>query len=145
MSAWAGANWVTADGAASQETLSLFVQTCQRFGMTSVIDMLNVESPMKKLWKAQVVPDVVTLHLGRDEENSYGKVIRYKNIAKIKGKWDVLCGVAGGIDANGVSSALFNNADIVVVNAVKNSDPWAGLVIDSNFGQSLGELINLIR
>jgi bifunctional enzyme Fae/Hps len=145
MAARAGATWISADGAASQEALTLFVKTCRQFKLHSVVDMLNVERPMKKLWKARVVPDVVTLHLGRDEENSYGKVIRYKNIAKIKGKWDVLCGVAGGIDQDQVSSALFNNADIVVVNAVKESDPWSGLVIDDHFGKKLQKLINLVR
>ncbi|MGI5898138.1 MAG: hypothetical protein ACOX6Q_03195 [Candidatus Dojkabacteria bacterium] len=42
--------------------------------------------------------DIVLIHRGRDEENSFEAVIQYKNIANIKGKWDVLVEAAGGID-----------------------------------------------
>jgi len=145
MAAAAETNLITALGSAGPESLQIFVDTCRRHNLSPVFDMLHVQKPMRKLWKARVLPDIVLLHLGRDEENSHGKVIQYKEIAKIKGKWEVEVGVAGGIDAQGISSALFNGAEVVVVNAVKPSDPWRGLVIDQNFQQELKKILSLLN
>ncbi len=144
MTANAGADLITALGSAGKESLNIFVETCQKYDLVPVFDMLHVKRPMKTLWKAEVIPEIVTLHLGRDEENSYGKVIQYKEIAKIKGKWEVMAGAAGGIDHKEMSSALFNGADVVVVNAVKPSDPWTGLVINDQFGNKVKGLLNLL-
>ena len=144
MAVSAGAKYVTASGSASNETLSLFVKTCKKMGVYSVIDMLSVKKPMRKLWKADAIPDIVLIHRGRDEENSFGKIIQYKNIAKIKGKWDILVGAAGGIDKKELQSALFNGADIVVVNVVKNTDPWKDIVADVHFEQYIQKYLQAI-
>ncbi len=136
-----GADLVTASGHASAETLKLFVHHCQQRGITSVIDMLGVQKPLRVLWKANIRPDVVLIHRGRDEENVYGKLIQYKHIAKIKGKYDCLVGAAGGIDEKEMSSALFNGADLVVVNVVHKTDPWTGLQLDQQFGNNVHTFI----
>lgn len=141
----AGANFVTAVGNSSVETLKIFVDTCNSVGVKSVIDSINTINPLRVLWKAGVIPDVVMIHRGRDEENSFGKIIQYKDIAKIKGKYDVLVGAAGGIDQKEMQSASFNGADIVVVNVVEPSDPWEGLVIDSNISDHIGEFIRFLK
>lgn len=141
----AGATHVTALGNASEETLRIFVDTCKEVGIKSVIDMINTPDPLKSLWKANIFPDIVTIHRGRDEENSFGEVIQYKNIAKIKGKWDVLVGAAGGIDEKEMQSASFNGADVVVVNVVSPNDPWGGLIMDSGFKDHIKDFIKLIE
>ncbi|HPQ79002.1 MAG TPA: orotidine 5'-phosphate decarboxylase [Candidatus Dojkabacteria bacterium] len=141
----AGASYITALGNASKETLQIFVNTCKEVGIKSVIDMINTPDPLKSLWRANIVPDVVTIHRGRDEENSFGKVIQYKNISKIKGKWDILVGAAGGIDQKEMHSAAFNGADIVVVNVVRPNDPWGGLVMDRKFNENISNFIALIK
>ncbi len=141
----AGATYITALGNASEETLRIFVDTCKSLGVKSVIDMINTPDPLRSLWKANIYPDVVTIHRGRDEENSFGEVIQYKNIAKIKGKWDVLVGAAGGIDEKEMQSASFNGADIVVVNVVRPDDPWGGLVMDSSFKDHIKDFIKLVE
>ena len=140
-----GADYVTAMGNSSVETLKIFVDTCKEVGIKSVIDMINTENPLKILWKANVFPDVVVIHRGRDEENSFGKVIQYKNIAKIKGKWDLIVGSAGGIDKRELQSAAFNGSDLVDVNVVNNEDPWSGLVADSSFGLNIKDFIKFIN
>ena len=140
-----GATSVTALGNASAETLKIFVDTCKQFGIISIVDMLNNENPLKTLWKANVVPDMVYLHRGRDEENSFGKVIQYKNVAKLKGKWDLEVGAAGGIDERELQSAIFNNADIVVVNIVRPQDEWSGIVYDDSFKTQLNNFLRFVE
>jgi bifunctional enzyme Fae/Hps len=145
MARMAGATSVTALGNASVETLRIFVNSCKELGITSIIDMLGNPNPLKTLWKANVVPDMVYIHRGRDEENSFGKVIQYKDIAKIKGKWDLEIGAAGGIDKRELQSAIFNNADIVVVNIVRPQDEWKGIVFDQNFKTNLDQFLKFVE
>jgi len=145
MAKQAGATSVTALGNSSAETLKIFVDSCKEFGLVSIVDMLNNDNPLKTLWKANVVPDMVYLHRGRDEENSFGKVIQYKNVAKLKGKWDMKVGAAGGIDEREIQSAIFNNADIVVVNIVRPRDEWAGIVYDDSFKQQLDNFLKFVE
>ncbi len=139
----AGADFVTCVGTTSVETLRLFVDTCQKLEIGSVIDAIHTPDPLKVLWKAQVLPDIVLIHRGRDEETSFGKIIQYKNIAKIKGKYEVKVGAGGGIDEKELARALFNGADLVVVNVVKPTDPWKGIVIDENFGEKIEEYLSV--
>jgi bifunctional enzyme Fae/Hps len=145
MSKDAGADYITAIGTASDETLRLFVDECRKHNIKSVIDMINTPSPMKKLWKVNNPPDAVLIHRGRDEENSFGKVIQYKEIAKIKGKWDIRVGAAGGIDKKELQSAVFNGADIVVVNIVYADDPWKGITVDKDFRRRVNEFVNFAK
>lgn len=144
MAKQAGATHVTALGNASKETLNIFVQTCKDVGLVSVIDMINTPNPLKVLWAANIVPDLVVIHRGRDEESSFGEVIQYKNISKIKGKWDISLGAAGGIDQKEMQSASFNGADVVVVNVVRPSDPWEGLVIDNNIKENIDKFLRFV-
>lgn len=140
----AGATSVTAIGNASHETLKIFVEACREYKIDSIIDMIGNPNPLKTLWKAQVVPDMVYIHRGRDEENSFGKIIQYKDIAKLKGKYELQTGAAGGIDKKELQSAIFNSADIVVVNIVRPEDNWKGIVFDQDFERNLQDFLNFI-
>ncbi len=124
---YAGATAATVIGNASTETIDLFIEKCSELGMDSMVDMLNVERPLRILLPLKRKPDVVVIHRGRDEETTAGKVIKYKHINKIRGKYDVFISVAGGVDLKEARSAIFNGADIVVANVVKPSDPWTGI------------------
>lgn len=140
----AGGDLITAVGNASPETLRIFIETCRQVKITSVVDAINTPDPLKALWRANITPDLVLIHRGRDEEGSFGKVIQYKNIAKLKGKYDVMVGAAGGIDEREIQKAFFNGADLVVVNVVRPSDPWKGLVIDENFPNKLQQFLSIL-
>ncbi len=144
MAAQAGASYVTACGTSSIETLRIFIEECKKAGICSVIDMMNVVNPLKTMWQVNLVPDAVYIHRGRDEETAYGKLLQYKHIAKLKGKWDNLVGAAGGIDKKELQSAIFNGANIVVVNIVKPGDPWKGLVLDESFKTSVDQFLQFV-
>jgi bifunctional enzyme Fae/Hps len=141
----AGATSVTALGNSSYETLKIFIDTCKKLNMVSIVDMLGNENPLKTLWKANVIPDMVYIHRGRDEENTYGKIIQYKDMIKIKGKWDIKTGAAGGIDKRELQSAVFNNSDVVVVNIVKPEDKWKGIVFDKDFENNLDSFLAFVK
>jgi len=127
MCALAGANAVTAMGTAPTEALNIFVETCERLNIDSMVDMMHVQRPLKVLRPMRKPPTVAVLHRGRDEETTRGKVIQYKHIAKIKSKYDILISAAGGVDLKEAQSAAFNGADIVVVNVIPKGTPWVGI------------------
>lgn len=116
MMANSGANAATCLGVAPIETINSFIEECAKFNIDSIIDMMNVPSAITILKKLKKLPDVVMLHRGVDEsEFSKEKQIPYYQIKQIKGNYGVLVAVAGGDTINEVQSAIFNDADIVVV------------------------------
>ncbi len=141
----AGASAATVIGSAPVETIDLFIQKCNELGIDSMIDMLGVDDPLKKLLKLKKPPDVVVLHRGRDEETTRGKVIKYKHINRIRSKYDVLISAAGGVDLREARSAIFNGADIVVVNIVSPYDPWTGIRSDENVTEIAKQFLETIR
>ncbi len=112
----AGADAVTALGHAPVESLDAFVAECERQNIDSMIDMMNVEFPLNILRAMKKLPRVVILHRGVDEENfNKQKQIPLYEIRRIKGNYDLMIAVAGGDTIREVQSAIFNDADIVVV------------------------------
>ena len=145
MANYAGASAATVLGSAPRETIDLFIQECSDFGMDSMIDMLGVEDPLDILWHLKKPPSVVVLHRGRDEETTRGKVIRYKHINRILGKYDVLISAAGGVDLKEARSAIFNGANIVVVNIVNPDDPWTGISTDQDIAEMARKFLKTIE
>lgn len=123
----AGANAATVLGSAPIETINLFIKSCKELGMDSMIDMIGVEDPLTVLRQLKMPPTVVIIHKGRDEESTRGKMIRYRHINRIRSKYNVLISAAGGVDLKEARSAIFNGANIVVVNIVSEEDPWTGI------------------
>ncbi|MHA1670535.1 MAG: orotidine 5'-phosphate decarboxylase / HUMPS family protein [Promethearchaeota archaeon] len=128
-----GANVVTASGTAPIETLDYFNETCKSFNIYSMIDMLGQENPLKQLMKLRTKPNAIVIHKGRDEEANPRSIIRYKDINKIRSKFDVLVSVAGGLDQFSVRKAYFNGADIAILNIVRPSDNNKGILNTTNF------------
>jgi 3-keto-L-gulonate-6-phosphate decarboxylase len=116
MMAQAGANAVTCLGVAPIETINIFIDECEKFGIDAIIDMMNVQNPLNVLKKLKRLPKVVILHRGVDEtEFSKEKQIPYYQIKQIKGNYDILVAVAGGDTIKEIQKAVLNDADIVVV------------------------------
>jgi 3-keto-L-gulonate-6-phosphate decarboxylase len=88
---------------------------------------------------------VVILHLGRDEENTRGKMIQYRHVNRIRSKFGVLISAAGGVDLKESRSAIFNGADIVVVNLVQPGDPWGGIRTDSDVSKIARQFLETIE
>jgi bifunctional enzyme Fae/Hps len=141
----AGATAVTAVGSAPIATLKLFVETCQKLGMVSMIDMLGVADPLRVITKIRTAPDVVVLHRGRDEESIRGIVIQYRHVNRLRSKYPVLISAAGGVDLKEARSAIFNGANIVVANLVRPGDPWTGIRTDTDVGAMSRQFLETIE
>ena len=141
----AGASAITVLGSAPTETLNFFIEECKRLEMYSMVDMLGIEEPLKVIMKLKSPPDIVILHKGRDEESTKGKIIGYKNINKIKSKYNVLISAAGGVDLKEARSAIFNGADIVVVNLVSEGQFWTGISENENVAEITQKFLETIE
>ncbi len=127
MARGAGADAVTVLGNSPTETLDIFVKHCVEVELISMIDMLGVADPLVVLRPMQHKPEVIILHKGRDEESTRGKAIQYRHVNRIRSKYDASISAAGGVGLNEARSAIFNGANIVVVNLVQPGDPWEGI------------------
>ncbi|HAD06020.1 MAG TPA: hypothetical protein DCE76_02560 [Anaerolineaceae bacterium] len=141
----AGASAVTALGSSPVETLDRFVVACKELEMISMVDMLGVDDPLEKVMKIRHPPDVVILHRGRDEESTRGKVIQYRHVNRLRSKFDVIISAAGGVDLREARSAIFNGANIVVVNLVKPGDVWQGIRTDQDVPAIAAEFLATIE
>ena len=140
----AGATAATVLGESPSEALDLFVERCQQVGILSMIDMLGVEDPLDTLMRMKRPPDVVVLHRGRDEENTRGKVIQYRHVNRIRSKFNVIISAAGGVDLKEARSAIFNGANIVVVNLVRPGDPWEGISTEDDVAGMANQFLTTI-
>ena len=127
MACRAGATAITILGNAPTESHNLFIEACQRLNMLSMIDLIGIADPLKVLRPLRKSPDVVVIHRGRDEEGTQGKVIQYREVKRIRSKFDTLISAAGGVDLREARSAIFNGANIVVANIVRPGDGWTGI------------------
>ncbi|MCD6279862.1 orotidine 5'-phosphate decarboxylase [Candidatus Micrarchaeota archaeon] len=141
----AGADGATVLGTSSKQTIDIFINECKREGIISIIDMVHVKDPLNVLRTLKNQPDVVELHLGRDEENVWGKIIEYRHVRRIRSKYDVKISSAGGIGFKEAESAVFNGADIVVVNLVRSGDPWKGVMDSMDITASINKLLKILR
>ena len=111
-----GADAITILGGAPTETLDILIQKCEKYGLDSMVDMMNVEFPLKVLRMLKKPPQVIILHRGVDEEAlNVEKEIPFHEIQRIKSNYDVMIAVAGGDTFKEAQRAIFNDADIVVV------------------------------
>jgi len=111
-----GAHAVVALGHAPIESLNQFITACKDLGLDSMVDMMNVPFPLAVLRELRIQPNVVILHRGVDETQlNKAKMLPLHEIRRIKGSYDTLIAVAGGDSIREVQSAMFNDADIVVV------------------------------
>jgi bifunctional enzyme Fae/Hps len=123
----AGATAVTILGNAPTESHNLFIRRCAELNMLSMIDLIGVQDPLDVLRPLRHSPDIVVIHRGRDEENTQGKMIEYRQVNRIRSKFDALISAAGGVDLREARSAIFNGANIVVANIVNPADGWTGI------------------
>jgi bifunctional enzyme Fae/Hps len=110
------ADAVVAAGLGPAETLDATVSEAKRMGIYSVIDMLNVEDVLAKLKSLKVLPDIVILHRGIDQES--GRTCGLERIKMIRTAFPnkkLLIAVAGGIVPETAKEALEQGADILIV------------------------------
>jgi bifunctional enzyme Fae/Hps len=140
-----GANAVTVLGNAPRETINLTIETCAAYNMISMIDMIGVADPLTVIRKLRVPPNVVVLHLGRDEESTRGKLIQYRHVNRIRSKFPVLISAAGGVGVKQARSAIFNGANIVVANIIRPGGLWKGISAEEDVGLMAQQFLNEIE
>jgi bifunctional enzyme Fae/Hps len=110
------ADAVVVAGLAAKETLDGFIYEAKKLGIYAVVDMMNVEDPVKKLQSLKNVPDVVILHRGIDTET--GRTLSLDLVQEMKNALldrKFLVAVAGGITPETAREALEKGADILIV------------------------------
>ena len=123
----AGAGAVTIMGSAPIETVNMAIKHCEQINLISMVDLLGVKEPLHVFRGMLHTPDAAVLHLGRDEENTTGKLIQYRHINRIHSKYSTLIAAAGGVGLKETHSAIFNGVNIVIVNLVHPGDAWNGI------------------
>src|SRR3989338_3408405 len=112
----AGASAVVCLGLAPVETVNSFIAECAKANIDSMVDMMNVEHPIKAMRLYRRQPDVIILHRVVDETNfNKNKPIPFVQIHKIRSTYNVMISIAGGDTIREVQRAIFNDANIVVV------------------------------
>ncbi len=117
MAADSSADAVVISGLAPLGTLEKAIKEANKTGIYSVVDMLNVPSPVEvvsKLAALGATPDVVELHRAIDAEDTeynWGDIPAIRKAAGGK----ILIATAGGIRQHVVKDALKAGADILVV------------------------------
>ena len=140
----AGATAATVLGNAPVETINLFIERCAQLNMLSMIDLLGVQDALEVLRPLKKSPDIVVIHRGRDEENTRGKMIRYRQVNRIRSKFDSLISAAGGVDLREARSAIFNGANLVVANIVRPDDGWTGISTTEDINQIAQKFLDTI-
>lgn len=141
----AGATAITVLGNSPVETLNLFIHRCAELEMISMMDTLGLKDPLKVIRQLRRPPDVMVLHRGRDEERTRGKMIEYRHVNRVRSKYNVLVSAAGGVDLKEARSAIFNGANIVVVNLVRLGDPWQGISTEADVRAITQEFLTTIE
>ncbi|MCD6356738.1 MAG: orotidine 5'-phosphate decarboxylase [Anaerolineaceae bacterium] len=141
----AGANAVTVLGNAPRETINIFIDACRNYGLISMIDMIGVKDPLSIIRTLRKPPQVIVLHLGRDEENTRGKLIQYRHVNRVRSKFPVLISAAGGVDIAHARSAIFNGANIVVANIVPSGGIWSGISADEDITKIVQTFLETIE
>jgi bifunctional enzyme Fae/Hps len=114
MAADASSDAVVVSGLAPASTMEKAIAEARKVGIYSVVDMLNVQNPVKVIEKLKVKPDIVELHRAIDTEDTahaWGDISAIKRAAGGK----LLVATAGGVRVNVVKDALKAGADILVV------------------------------
>jgi bifunctional enzyme Fae/Hps len=110
------ADAVVASGLAASVTLDGFIYEAKRLGIYAMLDMMNVDDPIKKLSSLKELPEVVILHRSIDVERAGGE--GSWNVKELKDAFKgkkILVAIAGGITPDKVPQALKQGADILIV------------------------------
>jgi bifunctional enzyme Fae/Hps len=127
----AGADGVVMMGNAPIETLRKGLEVGKELSIDIFIDMMNVDFPLSILRELGETPKGVYLHRGVDETEATKKQLPMYEIRRILGEKDVMIGVAGGDTSREIQSAIFNDADIVVIwKAVYQADKGAKELVE---------------
>jgi bifunctional enzyme Fae/Hps len=112
----AGASAATCLALAPIETVNEFIKNCQESKIDSMVDMMNVPFPFEILQKLKVLPNIIVLHRGVDENQiNRAKALPHHDITRIKGSYNLTISIAGGETSKDITRTYFNGAEIAVI------------------------------
>jgi bifunctional enzyme Fae/Hps len=144
MAADATADAVVISGLAPASTMEKAIAEARKVGIYSVVDMLNVQNPVKVIQSLKAKPDIVELHRAIDTEDTahaWGDIAALKKAAGGK----LLVATAGGVRVNVVKDALKAGADILVVGRAITASKDVGHAADEFLEQLDREEIDQFR
>ncbi|NIW09247.1 MAG: bifunctional formaldehyde-activating protein/3-hexulose-6-phosphate synthase, partial [Gammaproteobacteria bacterium] len=107
------ADGVVVAGLAAKEVLNKFIYEAKRLGIYAIVDMMEVEDPIRKLRLLKHFPDVVILHRAIDVERVGTHRMEYiQELRKAFPQKKFLVAVAGGIVPETAKDALGYGANI---------------------------------
>lgn len=110
------ADGAVAAGVAAKEVLDKFTYEARRLGIYAIVDMMEVEDPIRKLRSLKHFPDVVILHRAIDVEKVGRHRLDYiQELRRAFPQRKFLIAVAGGITPETAKQALSDGADIIIV------------------------------
>ncbi len=110
------ADAAVAAGVAASQVLNKFIYEAKRLGIYAVVDMMEVEDPIRKLRLLDHFPDVVILHRAIDVEKVGTHRLDFiQELRKAFPQKKFLIAVAGGITPETAKQALACGADIIIV------------------------------
>jgi bifunctional enzyme Fae/Hps len=109
------ADGVVAAGLAAKEVLNGFIYEAKRLGIYAIVDMMEVEDPIRKLRLLKHFPDVVILHRAIDVERVGTHRLEFiQELRRAFPEKRFLIAVAGGITPEVARDALGRGADIII-------------------------------
>ncbi len=120
------ANAVVLSGIAPKATILKGIHECEKCGIMSYLDTINMDEPLKLYNSLELKPDVLMVHRGIDEETfSKNRInIENENICATDNDKKLILGVAGGVSLDNIDE-LKTKYDILVVGRgiTKSRDP----------------------
>ncbi len=109
------ADGVVAAGLAAKQVLDKFIYEAKRLGIYAIIDMMEVEDPIRKLRLLKNFPDVVILHRAIDVERAGAhRMELIQELRKAFPQKKFLVAIAGGIIPETAKQAMTFGADIII-------------------------------
>ncbi len=109
------ADGVVVAGLAAKEVLNGFIYEAKRLGIYAIVDMMEVEDPIRKLRLLKHFPDIVILHRAIDVEKVGTHRLEFiQELRKAFPQQKFLIAVAGGIIPETARDALSLGADIII-------------------------------
>lgn len=110
------ADGVVAAGLAAKQVLDKFIYEAKRLGIYAIVDMMEVEDPIRKLRLLKNFPDVIILHRAIDVEKVGTHRMEFiQELRKAFPQKKFLVAVAGGITPETAKQALDYGAGIIIV------------------------------
>ena len=110
------ADGVVVAGLAAKQVLDKFIYEAKRLGIYAIMDMMEVEDPIRKLRLLKNFPDVIILHRAIDVEKVGTHRMEFiQKLRKAFPQKKFLVAVAGGITPETAKQALDYGAGIIIV------------------------------